>query len=221
MIRIILDSNILVSREHNVYLGDLEFEGVDPLSLSEFENGVWDKSRVSGEKGYYKNGKKLDPSLPLDIVNYMDNNYDYIEKNKQFRDLIADVSKPLEYKDDKQKGDGSKKKSKWGKRKKRDEPKQSKGIDMGVSTPDPNAPPPVVTPPPISFKKQSDLHVESLAQASQGVENRAKSKFVFHTPIQNVGIEAPVPQGDWITAEKIKLYVVPIGIHYEGQYEVR
>ena len=212
--------NNVVSRDHNIFLGDLEFEGVDPLSLSEFENGEWDHSRVSGEKEYYKNGKKLESSIPTDIVNYLDSNYDYLEAEKQFRDLIADVSKPLEYKDDKSKGGSNKKKSFWGKRKRKEEPKGPKSIDTGASTPDPNAPPPVVTPPPLNAKKAADLHTLSVSQAAQGAENRARSKFVSHTPIQHVGIEAPVPQGDWIAADKIKLYVVPVGVHYEGQYEV-
>ena len=146
-------TNAVVSRDHNIFLGDLEFEGVDPLSLSEFENGVWDNSRVSGEKEYYKNGKKLESSIPTDIVNYLDSNYDYIEAEKQFRELIADVSKPLEYKDDKSKGGSNKKKSFWGKRTRKEERKGSKSIDMGVSAADPNAPPPVVTPPPLNSKK--------------------------------------------------------------------
>lgn len=219
-IYLVLVTNAVVSRDHNIFLGDLEFEGVDPLSLSEFENGLWENSRVSGEKEYYKNGKKLESSIPTDIVNYLDSNYDYIEAEKQFRELIADVSKPLEYKDDKSKGGSNKKKSFWGKRTRKEERKGSKSIDMGVSAADPNAPPPVVTPPPLNSKKATDLHTLSVSQAAQGVDNSAKSKFVYHTPIQNVGIEAPVPQGDWIAADKIKLYVVPVGVHYEGQYEV-
>ena len=220
MNHLVLRSNTLVSRDHNIFLGDLEFEGVDPLSVSEFENGVWDKSRVSGEKEYYKNGKKLESSIPLDIVDYKDDNYDYIETEKRFRDLMTDVSKPLEYKDDKSKGNSNKKKSFWGKRKRRDEPKTSPAVDVGVATTDPNAPPPVVTPAPLNAKRASDLHELSLTQSTQGVDNSARSKFVYHTPIANVGIESSVPQGDWIASDKIKLYVVPVGVHSEGQYEV-
>ena len=129
-IYLVLVTNAVVSRDHNIFLGDLEFEGVDPLSLSEFENGLWENSRVSGEKEYYKNGKKLESSIPTDIVNYLDSNYDYIEAEKQFRELIADVSKPLEYKDDKSKGGSNKKKSFWGKRTRKEE---RKGIVLAKS----------------------------------------------------------------------------------------
>ena len=213
-------ANALVTREQDVFVGDLEFDGVDALSISEFKDGVWDIARVTGAKSYYKDGKKLETSTPLSVVNYIDKNFDYIEMDKQFRELIADVSKPLEYKDDKKKGDSNKKKSRWGKKTRHSEEKGPKTIDMGVPTPDPNAPPPVLTPPPIGSTPASELHAAALTQMATGTPTLAASKIVKHSQVSGVGIESPVPQGDWNAPEKIKLYVVPIGVYVEGQYEV-
>ena len=213
-------ANVVVTREHDIFVGDLEFDSVDALSISEFNNGVWDIARVTGAKNYYRNGKKLEASTPLSVVNYIDRNYDYIEVDKQFRELIADVSKPLEYKDDKKKGDSNKKKSRWGKKSRHSEEKGPKTIDMGVATPDPNAPPPVLTPPPIKSTPASELHATALTQMAAGTPTRASSKIVKHSQVSGVGIESPVPQGNWNDPDKIKLYVVPIGVYADGQYEV-
>ena len=119
-------------------LGDLTFAGVDPLSEDEFENGIWDMSRVKGYQSYYKDGKTLTPSQPLDTLDYSDDNYDYVAKDKVYRDLIADVSKELEYKEDKKKGD-NKKKSRWGRKsargpEKKEEKPANKDDEKSVSS---------------------------------------------------------------------------------------
>ena len=101
-------------KDHVIYLGDLNLAGVDPLSEDEFENDIWDIARVKGYQNYYKEGKVLSSSKPVSVLDYWDDNYDYVAQDKKYRDLIADVSRELEYKDDKKKGD--KKKSRWGKK---------------------------------------------------------------------------------------------------------
>ena len=69
----------IVKDRHPVFLGDLQFEGVDPLAEDEFDNGIWDISRVNGYKSYYKGGRTLSPSESLpSVITYFDDKYDIL-----------------------------------------------------------------------------------------------------------------------------------------------
>ena len=190
-------------------LGDLTFAGVDPLSEDEFENGIWDMSRVKGYQSYYKDGKTLTPSQPLDTLDYSDDNYDYVAKDKVYRDLIADVSKELEYKEDKKKGD-NKKKSRWGRKSARGPEKKE---EKPANKDDEKSIPKVVTPPPLQYNLASALHAKALQDLPQlTTPNQMYSRFLQPLPPQEsyLGRDPQAPQGIW-AKPGTKLYVVPLG----------
>lgn len=71
-------------KDHVIYLGDLNLAGVDPLSEDEFENDIWDIARVKGYQNYYKEGKVLSSSKPVSVLDYWDDNYDYVAQDKKY-----------------------------------------------------------------------------------------------------------------------------------------
>ena len=199
----------IVKDNHPVFLGDLQFEGVDPLAEDEFDNGIWDISRVNGYKSYYKGGKTLPPSEPLpSIITYFDDNYDFVAEDKKYRDLIAEVSKTLEYKDDKKKGD-EKKKSKWGKKSRKgpEKKEEKKKQEEDDSTPV------VVTAPPLEYTEASILHKKALEDLpTLTATNEALSRIQTPVIVDNVIGRQPItPQGVWADSTKTKLYIIPLG----------
>ena len=199
----------IVKDRQPVFLGDLQFEGVDPLAEDEFDNGIWDISRVNGYKSYYKGGKTLSPSEPLSsIITYFDDNHDFIAEDKKYRDLIAEVSKTLEYKDDKKKGE-DKKKSKWGKKSRKgpEKKEEKKKQDSDDSTPA------VVTAPPLEYTEASILHKKALEDLpTLTTTNQALSRIQTPAVVDNViGRQSIAPQDVWADSTKTKLYIIPLG----------
>lgn len=151
----------------------------------------------------------LSPSEPIPVLSYFDDNYDYVAQDKKYRDLVADVSKELEYKEDKKKGD-SKKKSKWGKKtpkgKEKAEEKKADSQDDGV--------PKIVTPPPMVVPLASEIHAKAVQDRdSITTPNLASSRILPPlTPSASyLGQQPQAPQGVWGDSSLIKLYVIPIG----------
>lgn len=205
----------VVTREHPIYVGDLEFTSVDPLSSDEFENGKWSSSKVSSSSKYYRDGSKLSSSTPHNIVHFSDDNFDYLEKVKKYNELIEDVRKPLEYKDDSKKK--KKENSRWGRRAKRDQERDKKETKPKVDA-DAN---PVITPKPFAFTKASELHTKALADSQGSTLNLYPTKIVsLPTDASYMGREGIPPQGNWNDPTYLKLYVIPVGIHKLDDYEV-
>lgn len=198
----------VVTKDHVIHLGDLSFAGVDPLSEDEFENGIWDLARVKGYKNYYKEGNVLSSSKPVPVVDYSDDNYDYVAQDKKYRDLIADVSRELEYKDDKKKGE--KKKSRWGKK----SPKgKDKTEEKKPDTPE-DTTTKVVTPPPMVVPLASEIHSQALKERdSLTILNLGSSRILspLAPPTSFLGQAPQTPSGSWSDSSQIKLYVIPIG----------
>ena len=70
-------------------------------------------------------------------------------------------------------------------------------------------------------KTAAQLHQEALAQAATAPDNAAVKKVVRLTaPGESVGRTAAAPEGAWSDAARLKLYVVPLGVHLAGQYAV-
>ena len=203
-------------KTHNVFLGDLEIESIDPLGLDEFENGRWESTKATTIKD-----KKLSPSTHQNVVDYFDQDFDYMERDKVYNELMADVSKGLEYKEEKKKGAEEGKKSRWGRRNRQEEERQrlekereakQKALEEAMSSGS------TLAPPELNAKNAADVYAEALKGASTAVDH-SKSKAVQPTEEgMEVGRSEIAPQGAWADAEKVKLYVVPIGLH-RGGYE--
>ena len=201
-----------------MFLNDLEYGGVDPLGASAMQNKPSESGIAAEEKWYSYEKKKLSSSSPLQIVDYFDPSFDYVNENKKYRELLTEVNKELEYKSEK-KGDGGKKKVRWGsKSKKAEERASSRGAETvanGVAESAKSA----------EFvfqgKTAAQLHQEALAQAATAQENAAVKKVVRLTaPGESVGRAAALPEGAWSEPGRLKVYVVPLGVHLSGQYAV-
>ena len=107
------ETNGVVQKDHDVFLNDLEYDGVDPLGASALQNAQSESGIVAEDKWYSYEKKKLSSSSPLRIVDYFDPSFDYVNENKKYRELLTEVNKELEYKSEK-KGDAGKKKGRWG-----------------------------------------------------------------------------------------------------------
>ena len=204
-------------KDHVIYLGDLNLAGVDPLSEDEFENDIWDIARVKGYQNYYKEGKVLSSSKPVSVLDYWDDNYDYVAQDKKYRDLIADVSRELEYKDDKKKGD--KKKSRWGKKSQKGKDKTEEKKQIVPESGAPN----VVTPPPMVVPLASKIHLQALEERdSLTTLNLASSRILspLTPPTSFLGQVPQAPSEGWSDSSRIKLYVIPVGGQVKT-YEVR
>ena len=130
-------------------------------------------------------------------------------KDKVYRDLIADVSKELEYKEDKKKGD-NKKKSRWGRKSARGPEKKE---EKPANKDDEKSIPKVVTPPPLQYNLASALHAKALQDLPQlTTPNQMYSRFLQPLPPQEsyLGRDPQAPQGIW-AKPGTKLYVVPLG----------
>ena len=114
------ETNGVVQKDHDVFLNDLEYDGVDPLGASALQNAQSESGIVAEDKWYSYEKKKLSSSSPLRIVDYFDPSFDYVNENKKYRELLTEVNKELEYKSEK-KGDAGKKKGRWGSKSKKAE----------------------------------------------------------------------------------------------------
>ena len=117
------ETNGVVQKDHDVFLNDLEYDGVDPLGASALQNAQSESGIVAEDKWYSYEKKKLSSSSPLRIVDYFDPSFDYVNENKKYRELLTEVNKELEYKSEK-KGDAGKKKGRWGSKSKKAEEKE-------------------------------------------------------------------------------------------------
>lgn len=201
-----------------MFLNDLENGGVDPLSASSMQNSLSESGITAEEKWYSYEKKKLTSSSPLRVLDYFDPSFDYVNENKNYRDLLAEVNKELEYKSEK-KGEEGKKKGRWGSKSKKAEERASarasetvsNGVVEGSKSPE------------FTFqgKTAAQLHQETLAQAATAQDNAAAAKVVHLTaPGESVSRAAVQPEGAWSEAGRLKVYVVPLGVHLAGQYTV-
>lgn len=205
-----------MNRDHNVFIGDLEFEGVDPLASDEFEDGVWNEAKVVGFKSYYKGDKKLTPSSPLTIVDYIDDNFDYELQTKRYNELLEDVRKPLEYKNDGKKKD-KKSGSRWGRKGKEEQAREKEKKKAAKEKKAAG----VVTPPPLEFSLASDLYKKALADLQEGNTNSYPTKLVTRpADASYLGRQGVSPQGVWADDSLTKIYIVPLGVHKVENYEV-
>lgn len=208
-----LNTNNIVKRDHDVFLGDLEFENVDPLSADEFEDGKWDESKVMGSKGYYRDGKKLSSSVPSTIVNYFDENYEYEMRIKKYNELLADVRKPLEYKDDGKKKD-KKSTSRWGRKGKKEEKKKEEKKPVPTE-------PDEITPKPFPSMDASVLHAKAVTDSQGDTVNQYPTKIsVLPSDATYLGREGVAPTGVWSDSSLTKVYILPLGSHKIDDYEV-
>ena len=207
-----------MQKDHDVFLNDLEYSGVDPLGASALQSTQSESGIVAEERWYSYEKKKLSPSSPLRIVDYFDPSFDYVNENKKYRELLTEVNKELEYKSEK-KGDAGKKKGRWGSKSKKAEERASARASETVA----NGVAESAKPAEFVFqgKTAAQLHQEALAQAATAPDNAAVKKVVRLTaPGESVGRTAAPPEGAWSDAARLKLYVVPLGVHLAGQYAV-
>ena len=209
--------NNIVKRNHDIFLGDLEFDGVDPLSLDEFENGKWNEAKVSGSKSYYKGDKKLSPSVYTNIIDYIDENFDYEAYTKRYNELIEDVRKPLEYKNDGKKKD-DKKSSRWGRKGKEEQEREKQNKKAAKDKKEAGG---IVTAPPLEFSLAEDLYQKALTDSQSGSTNDyAKKVAVRPNDASYMGREGVSPQGIWAEDSLLKIYLIPMGVHKVNNYEV-
>ena len=212
-----------MQKDHDVFLNDLEYDGVDPLGASALQNAQSESGIVAEDKWYSYEKKKLSSSYPLRIVDYFDPSFDYVNENKKYRELLTEVNKELEYKSEK-KGDAGKKKGRWGSKSKKAEERASSRAETvanGVAESAKPLPSGVGMLDQFQGKTAAQLHQEALAQAATAPDNAAVKKVVRLTaPGESVGRTAAAPEGAWSDAARLKLYVVPLGVHLAGQYAV-
>ena len=157
----------------------------------------------------------MSSSTPHNIVYFSDDNYDYLEKVQKYNELIADVRKPLEYKDDSKKK--KKENSLWGRRAKRDKERDKKETKPKVDA----VAKPVITPKPFAFTTAAELHTKALDASQGSTVNLYPTKIVtLPTDASYMGREGIPPQGNWNDPDYLKLYLIPVGIHKLDDYEV-
>lgn len=206
-----------MQKDHDVFLNDLEYDGVDPLGASALQNAQSESGIVAEDKWYSYEKKKLSSSSPLRIVDYFDPSFDYVNENKKYRELLTEVNKELEYKSEK-KGDAGKKKGRWGSKSKKAEERASSRAETVANGVAESAKPAEFV---FQGKTAAQLHQEALAQAATAPDNAAVKKVVRLTaPGESVGRTAAAPEGAWSDTARLKLYVVPLGVHLAGQYAV-
>ena len=211
------ETNGVVQKDHDVFLNDLEYDGVDPLGASALQNAQSESGIVAEDKWYSYEKKKLSSSSPLRIVDYFDPSFDYVNENKKYRELLTEVNKELEYKSEK-KGDAGKKKGRWGSKSKKAEERASSRAETVANGVAESAKPAEFV---FQGKTAAQLHQEALAQAATAPDNAAVKKVVRLTaPGESVGRTAAPPEGAWSDTARLKLYVVPLGVHLAGQYAV-
>ena len=211
-------SHSVVQKEHAVFLNDLEYGGVDSLSDSLSESHKADASEFKEGKVYSYDKRSLSPSTPLSVIDYFDPSFDYIESDKKYRDLLTEVNKELEYKSEK-KGDGGKKKGRWGSKSKKAEERASMRASETVN----NGIAETIGRGPFVFdgKTMAELHAATLAQMATAPDNGASKKVVHLTESgESVGRSAPRLEGAWSDPVQLKLYVVPLGVYLPNQFSV-
>lgn len=151
-----------MQKDHDVFLNDLEYDGVDPLGASALQNAQSESGIVAEDKWYSYEKKKLSSSSPLRIVDYFDPSFDYVNENKKYRELLTEVNKELEYKSEK-KGDAGKKKGRWGSKSKKAEERASSRAETVANGVAESAKPAEFV---FQGKTAAQLHQEALAQAA-------------------------------------------------------
>lgn len=187
------------------------------MSLDEFENGKWDEAKVSGSKSYYKGDKKLSPSVYSNIIDYFDENYDYEAYTKRYNELIEDVRKPLEYKNDGKKKD-EKKSSRWGRKGKEEQEREKQKKKAAKEKKEAGG---VVTAPPLEFTLAEELYKKAVSESQSGSPNDYSKKMaVLPADASYMGREGVSPQGVWADDSLLKIYIIPMGVHTIDNYEV-